>query len=122
MKDSEQKILQYEPSPEVKAFIFQQIQDLEPFLEKVGGLGVFVEKTEKHQEGGQVEENFLIRLVVSPDGGRIEVQGESPNIFEACIKAKSSLVSRLSPLVNALSATAGRDELVEYFSQGGQVH
>lgn len=122
MNTSKLKPLSYEPSAEVKAFIFQQIQDLEPFLDTVGGLGVFVEKTEHPQDDGGILESFRIRLVVSPKGNRIEVAGESPNIYEACIKAKDSLVSRLVPLVNVLSASAARDELVAYFARGGQLH
>ncbi len=50
MSHNEAKTMVFEPSPEVKAFIFQQIQDLEPMLENFGSLGVFIEKTESQLE------------------------------------------------------------------------
>ena len=115
--------LQFEPSPEVKAFIFQQIQDLEPLLHEAGTLGVFIEKTEHREPNGSIDEKFLIRLVVSSEGTKFEARGESANIFEACLEAKTSLKKNLAPFLNAVLTNADREELVNYYTHGGrQVH
>ncbi|MCB0362022.1 MAG: hypothetical protein KDD35_04855 [Bdellovibrionales bacterium] len=116
--------LRFDPGPEVKAFIFQQIQDLEPMLENMGSLGVFIEKTQPEQGGGVAceSENYSIRLIVAPGGTRIEALGESNNIFEACIKAKDLMVQRLSPFINALRQSEERDGLVHYYAKGGRLH
>ncbi|MBK8204012.1 MAG: hypothetical protein IPK68_17435 [Bdellovibrionales bacterium] len=120
MKSQESKIKQYEPGPEVKAFIFQQIQSLEPMLGEVGSMGVFVEKIEKPEKPGIKAEAYAIRLVVAPGGARIEARGESDNIYDACIKAKDLMVQRLSPFVNAARQSAERDSLIRFFSGGGR--
>ncbi len=120
MKTQESRIKQYEPGPEVKAFIFQQIQSLEPMLGEVGSMGVFVEKIEKPEKPGIEAETYAIRLVVAPGGARIEARGESDNIYDACIKAKDLMVQRLSPFVNAARQSAERDSLIRFFSGGGR--
>lgn len=123
MKNDNSTIVRFEPSPEVRAFIFQQIQDLEPMLENVGSLGVFIEKTEPTESSGEDKaETYSIRLVVAPGGTRIEATGESENIFEACIKAKGLMAERLSPFINATRQSAERDGLIHFYSVGGKVH
>ncbi len=124
MSHSETKNLQFEPSPEVKAFIFQQIHDLEPMLENIGSMGVFIEKTEiqslENQNRGK--ESYSIKMVIAPGGNRIEVRGESDNIYDACIKAKGLMAQVLSPLVNIMKQSSERDGLIHYYSVGGKLH
>lgn len=120
MEIQESKVKQYEPGLEVKAFIFQQIQSLEPMLGEVGSMGVFVEKIERPDKRGTKAEVYAIRLVVAPGGARIEARGESDNIYDACIKAKDLMVQRLSPFVDAARQSAERDSLIRFYSGGGR--
>ncbi len=123
IQNNKPAVLQYQPGPEVKAFIFKQIQDLEPFLKKTGSLGIFVEKHERqHKDEGSIS-TFHIRLVASIEDVTIESNGESSNIYEACIQSKRDLQNQLAPFLNATSEGPDRDNLIQSCIQGNhQVH
>ena len=112
----------HEATPEVKAFISQQIQELEPYMSHLGGLGIFVEKKVIQNSDQNFSEKYLIRLVITPGGERIEVRGFSESIFEACIEARQKLLEVVQPVLNSLLPSAERETLVKFYSSGGQIH
>ncbi len=95
----------FEPESDVKAFIYQQVQDLEPFTKDLGSLAVVVEKEEI--VGVSRQERFAVTILVAPESFNLKVRYESNDIFEACRLAKEAARRKLNSVLNALSGDSG---------------
>lgn len=89
----------FEPENEVKAFIYQQVQDLEALIQGVGSLAVLVEK--EMRVGQPNGEKYAVTFVVAPESLNLQIRSESRDIFEATRIAKEAVRSKLNSFLNA---------------------
>lgn len=89
----------FEPENEVKAFIYQQVQDLEALIQGVGSLAVLVEKESSKDKPD--DESFAVTFVVAPESLNLQIRSESKDIFEATRTAKEAVRSKLNSFLNA---------------------
>jgi hypothetical protein len=87
----------YNPSPEERAFLYQEAQALEPLIKDLSMVTVVVE------EFPQVKARlFRVSFVFGPEAGGMRIQATDQNIFSATIAAKDEAERQLNALVNAL--------------------
>ncbi len=74
---------------ELKAFIYQQLNDIQPF---VGDCEVGIKMTYTP------EQQFLVRMQASNEAGDVEVEGTNENVYTALSQAKHALIRTFSTL------------------------
>ena len=84
-----------EPDIESKAFIYQQVVDMQKFLQGHGSLAIMCEKKERKNGDDRYAVTFS-----TPDLLNVECREEGDSLIEASIKAKQSLVSKLHFLID----------------------
>jgi hypothetical protein len=94
-----------ESSPEVKSFIYQQIQDFESFMtpksiinvvsKRVSGDGDVSRKTKLGKTSKSGEPIFKVVISISDNATILEEEALSSNIFEAIVMAKTKLYNTL---------------------------
>lgn len=103
MKDS--KINLDESSPEVKSFIYQQIQDFESFMTPKSIINVVSKRVDGDESIGQKEEPdqytqnepifYKVAISIVEASSILEEEAISSNIFEAISMAKTKLYNTL---------------------------
>lgn len=84
-----------EPDRESKAFIYQQVVDMQKILQGHGSLAIMCEK--KERKNG--DERFAVTFS-TPDLLNFECREEGDSLIEASIKAKESLLHKLHFLID----------------------
>ena len=102
MSIDEKQFQAFEPDVEQKAFIYQQVHELEEQVKDLGGLMVFVEKEEVIDSETQkaLEHKFAVTFVIDPENLNLKVRAESDDLYSACLSAKAVTQSKLSKLIN----------------------
>ena len=95
-------------NPEIRAFIYQQIADLEPHLPEGSAISFILnEDSPKAVAGIQVETPF----------GNIEAQGEPGTIFESLTSAKELLIKQIGEITREMdegeASAADYDDAIE---------
>lgn len=103
----------FEPENEVKAFIYQQVQDLEALIKDIGSLAVFVEKEEVigADEVEDLKDKYAVTFVVAPESLNLQIRSESSDIFEACRAGKEEAQRKLNALINFMGEQDGQMNL-----------
>lgn len=106
MSIDEKQFLAFEPDVEQKAFIYQQVHELEEQVKNLGGLMVFVEKEEVIDSDTQekLEHKFAVTFIVDPENLNLKVRAESENLYSACLSAKKVTQSKLAAILNLSGA------------------
>jgi hypothetical protein len=91
-------ILPFEPNGEERAFLYQQVQDLESIASQFGSLSVLVEQSYPQDQPENV--TYAVTFVVAPENMEFKVRGEGKNLFETCMVAKNETKAKLSELIN----------------------
>ena len=86
---------------ELKAFIYQQLNDIQPFVGDCE-VGIKMTYTPEHL--------FLVRMQASHEAGDVEVEGTNENVFTALSEAKHALIRTFSTLDTTAEAEDGDDE------------
>ena len=86
---------------ELKAFIYQQLNDIQPF---VGDCEVGIKMTYTP------EQLFLVRMQASHEAGDVEVEGTNENVFTALTEAKHALIRTFSTLDTAETEDGDEEE------------
>ncbi len=81
-----------ENDPELKAYIYQHLVDLEPYLAPESQVAVLV--GQETSEDGDTQEHALT-LVATLGDYRIEAEGQDVDIYKAFIAAKQKMLSQL---------------------------
>ena len=140
-----------EPSEdrELKAYIYQQLADLQPYLIADSQMAVSVHQVSaieevvadtldddelKAIENDELEEDelhkaqpevgdYVVKLTTTLEGGRLVAQGHAADVFEAFGVAKGAMVQQLSQLQNALMDSTEREvEIQNYLSGSKTIH
>lgn len=102
-------------SPEVRAFIYQQLTDLEGLLPQGSNVSIVVEDPNLlPKKEGKKSKLQKKRVVIQLDtsAGNLVVQNENLDVYKAIQGAKEELRGQLATLQNFLSPT-DRDQEIE---------
>jgi len=91
-------LLPFEPSLEEKAFLFQQVQELEAVATQFGSLTILVE--ERHPDNDPSDLSYEVTFVVAPENLDFRIQATGKNLYSTCMAAKEEAKARLSQLIN----------------------
>ena len=132
---------------ELKAYIYQQLADLQPYLIADSQMAVSVhqvsaveevnvnELDEEEQHEIELEElendeptetmqpevgDYVVRLTTTLEGGKLVAQGHGADVFEAFGVAKGAMVQQLSQLQNALMDQSERDTEIQSYLNGSK--
>lgn len=111
-------------APELKAYVYQQVAELKPYLGKEAlvtlSMKNHVKKNQpKNQSENQVQEG-AIRLVLAVDFGawQVEAEGCGDDMFAAILNAKQTLLVLLQDVVHGLSDPQERALKVDLAAKG----
>lgn len=96
--DNALNILPFEPTLEERAFLYQQVQELEPIASQFGSISVLVEQS--YPQDNPDDLSYAVTFVVAPESMDFRVTGSGKNLFETCIVAKTEAQARLNQLIN----------------------
>lgn len=96
--DNNQGFLPFEPTGEERAFLYQQVQELEQIASQFGSISVLVEQS--HPEDQPDDLSYAVTFVVAPENMEFKVRGEGVDLFETCILAKNESLAQLNKLIN----------------------
>ena len=100
----------YEMDPELKAYIYQHLMDIQPYLVANAQVAVLVQRgaiDDSRSETGA--EDYVVRLSATLGEGRMEADGQDEDIYEAFNKAKKSMIHELSEIQNSMMDPAERE-------------
>jgi len=124
-----------EADRELKAFIYQQLTELQPYLIADSQMAVTVQQVAHvpayeldQQEGPEIpDENalkvgsYVVKFVTTlEDEHNLVAEGSSLNVYEAFESAKLAMMQQLTELQNALIDQAEREEEVESYLNGSR--
>lgn len=123
---------QAETDRELKAYIYQQLVELQPYLVTDSQMAVSVQQVVS-KNGGNVAKfdpddthdspqpgDYLVKLTTTVDDGKLIAEGHGGNVYEAFGEAKTAMVSQLSQLQNAVIDQNDRDEEVDSYLDGSR--
>ena len=90
--------ISFEPNAEERAFLYQQVQDLEPLASQFGSISILVEQS--HPQDAPKDLSYAVTFVVAPESMEFKIRGEGHNLFETCMVAKEEAMNRLNQLIN----------------------
>lgn len=96
--DNTQNFLPFEPTGEERAFLYQQVQELEQIASQFGSISVLVEQS--YPEDNPDDLSYAITFVVAPENMEFKVRGEGVDLFETCMVAKNETLAQLNKLIN----------------------
>jgi ribosome-associated translation inhibitor RaiA len=99
----------YEMDPEFKAYIYQHLMDIQPYLIANAQVAVLVQRAEGDVPVDADEPDYLVTLVATLGDGRMEAEGQHEDIYEAFNKAKNNMISQLSEIQNSMLDPAERE-------------
>ena len=111
-----------ETDPEVKSFIYQQINEFAPYVTPETLVLVLARDPLAQQEVEVSADNYRIAIVLKEDDASIEAEAYSPNIFDAIRLAKESMLSRLSEIQNKVENSQERLNAIKDAGNNSQVH
>ncbi len=101
---------QTEAAPEIQAFLYQQVQDLEPYLKDLGSLFVSVDQIQGDEKG---KDKFGVTFVIAPEGLNLRAREQADSIFEACMLAKAEILKLANELMNANGSSPERQLAIQ---------
>ena len=111
-----------ETDPEVKSFIYQQINEFAPYVTPETLVLVLARDPLAQQEIEVSADNYRIAIVLKEDDASIEAEAYSPNIFDAIRLAKESMLSRLTEIQNKVENSQERLNAIKDAGNNSQVH
>lgn len=111
-----------ETDPEVKSFIYQQINEFAPYVTPETLVLVLARDPLAQEEKEVSADNYRIAIVLKEDDASIEAEAYSPNIFDAIRLAKESMLSRLSEIQNKVENSQERLNAIKDAGNNSQVH
>lgn len=121
-----------EESPEIKAYIYQLIQEFEPFVTAETQVMVTAKDPEKlapklEMEGidfnaEDLKKMHRISIILTESGTKIASEGVHDDIYEAINIAKDSLLKKLWEIQENVVSAQERNSAIQYYIENPQVH
>lgn len=113
---SESKVI--ETTPEVKAYVYQRLQDFSPYLNDKSETGVVIQKLKADAD----HEGFLVHLSISTEGGSLAATGEGNDVFSAIARATDHMMAQVSAIHNITISNRERDLEIRQASSHSYLH
>ena len=121
-----------EQNPEMRAYIYQILQEFEPFVTPDTKIFVMARDPMKlasklEIEGIEMSPEDLkkmhrVSIVMDESGTKIESEGLHEDLFEAVLIAKNSLLGQLWKIQDSVISASERNLAIQQFIQNTQVH
>lgn len=121
-----------EKNPEVKAYIYQQISEFEPFVTPQTVIAVVARDPKKlalqyEAEGKSFSKKDLkklyrIAIVIQESGTSVEAEGVHQNIYEAIKMAKDELLTKLIVIQDSIVSHQERLTEINHYLQNPVLH
>lgn len=103
--------------PEVKAHIYQQLTEFEPYLLPGSHIAVLIKD---RKESKKAEAQVIVTFSLSAEGGQIHGKGAAADVYEAAKIAKNDILKQFDSIHNQLVSAQDRDvEISEIVSNRG---
>ena len=100
----------HEMDPELKAYIYQHLMDIQPYLLANAQVAVLVQRAEDELSQSENDEpDHVVTLVATLNEGRMEAEGQDADIYEAFNKAKEAMIHQLAEIQNSMMDPAERE-------------
>lgn len=119
-------------NPEVKAFIYQQINELEGFVTPNTVVTVMAKDPTKlasfYDESGisinksALKKMYRIAIILTEAGATAEAEGIDGNLFEAIRKAKQNLLKQLVEIQDSVISQSDRNSEVHQYLHQTTIH
>lgn len=103
---------------DVKAYIYQQINEFTPYFLPDSNVAVAVKK--KESKSGT--KNFVVTMVLTGGGTYVEAAGNDEDLFAATRKAKEDLLKHLESIHKRLVSEHDRDSLIQAIVESQSLH
>lgn len=103
-----------ETDREFKAHIYQQLVELQPYLNPDSQVAVLVQQDDSDQE-------YVLTLVTTMGEYRIESESKNADLYEAFGGAKRKMIQQLDEWFSVAVDTSERDERIQSLLEGGQL-
>ena len=97
-----------EQSPEIKAYVYQRLQEFEPYLLPNTQTGVFIQRA-KHVTNSE-KEHFEVSLTLNTEGGKLQAHGVADDVYAAISQASQTLMNQISTIHNAVISSQERNQ------------
>lgn len=104
-----------ENDPELKAYIYQNLVDLQPYLAPESQVAVLI--GQDSGEDGDLPRHALT-LVATLGGYRLEAKGQDEDIYAAFMMAKRKMLSQLEDWHTTSSDSSARDNEIQALIEG----
>ncbi|MFZ3229084.1 MAG: hypothetical protein WA160_02675 [Pseudobdellovibrio sp.] len=116
-----------ETNPEIKSFIYQQVQDFNPFITAETIILVIARDPNKidaelSEDINSPEELHRIAIILKEDDSSIEAEAFHQDIYEAIKMAKEKLVADLIEIQNELESPTDRLKAIQQANSTNQIH
>ncbi len=99
----------HEMDPELKAYIYQHLMDIQPYLLANAQVAVLVTRADDESQIENDGQDYLVTLVATLNEGRMEAEGQHEDIYEAFNKAKVTMIHQLAEIQNSMIDPAERE-------------
>lgn len=123
---------EFQKNPEVKAFIYQQINDLEGFVTPDTVVTVMAKDAAKlaaqyDMEGiefdkKELKKMYRVAIILKEAGATAEAEGMDKNIFVAIRKAKDNLLHKLVEIQDSVVSQQDRNTEVHQYLHQPTIH
>lgn len=101
-----------ETDPELKAFIYQHLVDLQPYLAAESQIAVLV------QAEPEIADEETLTLVATLGDYRLEAEGHAGDLYEAFLDAKKKMLSQLEEWYLTAIDSSERDNEIQAVIEG----
>ena len=106
-----------ESDREFKAYIYQQLVDVQPYLEPESQISVLVQVEQDEEASNGL--TIILSLVASIGEYKLESEGRSSDMYEAFATAKRTMVAELEQYYNAAIDSNERESEIRTMLAGG---
>ncbi len=92
--------------PEVKAHIYQQLTEFEPYLLPGSHIAVLIKDKKKTKTDGQ---KVIVTFSLSAEGGQMHGKGAAADVYEAAKIAKNDILNQFDSIQNQLVSALDRE-------------
>jgi ribosome-associated translation inhibitor RaiA len=101
--------------PEVKAHIYQQLTEFEPYLLPGSHIAVLIRDTKK-------QPGVVVTFSLSAEGGQIHGKGKGADVYEAAKMAKEDILSQFDSIQNQLVSAQDREVEISQITNNPSGH
>ena len=96
-----------ENHPEIRAYIYQQLNDLAPFMLPETQTGIMIHKVKEEKTSEQP--GYVVKVFLQTGESQIAAHGEQDDLYEAIADAKTKLLSQMLEIQDEVVSAGDRE-------------